>query len=389
MHIALVSAFPPSGGGLNEYAYHLVRHLAERPEVSRVTVIADVTGQAECYQLPKVEVVRAWRFGKPLSAYHILRTLRRIRPDVVWFNFSFSSFGADPFSAGFGALTPALARLAGFRVLVLLHWLVETSDVGEALGVESGLRRLMIQVGGPLLTRAILLADRVVVTLPRNLSILQERYGAKNAALIPHGAFESIDSRRETLADGPRVLLAFGKFGTYKRLEIVMDAYARLLKAGFECRLVVAGRDNPNAPGYLEHVAQRYSALPGVTFQGYVPEEQVRSLFSSAYAVIFPYTSTMGSSGVLHQAGGYGRAVVMPRIGDLAELIEFEGYDAEFFTPGDVDSLTDAIRRVLEDRDRASLMGKHNYRAAHALTMDVIVGRYMLQIQQILENRIS
>src|SRR5438128_2659213 len=146
MHIALVSAFPPSGGGLNEYAYHLVRQLAERPEVSRVTLIADMTGQAECYQLPKVEVVRVWRFGKPLSAYHILRTLQRIRPDVVWFNFSFSSFGADPFSAGLGALTPALARLAGLRVLVLLHWLVETSDVSEALGVRSSLRRALIQI---------------------------------------------------------------------------------------------------------------------------------------------------------------------------------------------------------------------------------------------------
>src|SRR5258708_37556927 len=148
MHIALVSAFPPSGGGLNEYAYHLVRHLAERPEVSRVTVIADVTGQAECYQLPKVEVVRVWQFGNPLSAFRILRTLRRVRPDVVWFNFSFSSFGADLLSAGLGALTPALARLAGFRVLVLLHWLGETSGISDALGGRAGVRRAPIRAGG-------------------------------------------------------------------------------------------------------------------------------------------------------------------------------------------------------------------------------------------------
>src|SRR5258708_8472913 len=205
MHIALVSAFPPSGGGLNEYAYHLVRHLAERPEVSRVTVIADVTGQAECYQLPKVEVVRVLQFGNPLSAYRILRTLQHVLPDVVWFNFSFSSFGADLLSAGLGALTPALARLAGFRVLVLLHWLVETSGVSDALGVRSAVRRPMIQGGGPLLTHAIFLANRVVVTLPHNLFILQEPHGAKNVALIPHGAFDSVDSRRETLVDGPRV----------------------------------------------------------------------------------------------------------------------------------------------------------------------------------------
>ncbi len=49
--------------------------------------------------------------------------------------------------------------------------------------------------------------------------------------------------------------------------------------------------------------------------------------------VVFPYTSTTGSSGVLHQAGGYGKAVIMPDLGDLALLVKEEGYRAEFFEP--------------------------------------------------------
>ena len=43
------------------------------------------------------------------------------------------------------------------------------------------------------------------------------------------------------------------------------------------------------------------------------------TIFDEAAVVVFPYTATTGSSGVLHQAGSYGKAVVMPDLGDLAE----------------------------------------------------------------------
>ncbi|MCB0051657.1 MAG: glycosyltransferase, partial [Caldilinea sp.] len=68
--------------------------------------------------------------------------------------------------------------------------------------------------------------------------------------------------------------------------------------------------------------------------------------------VVFPYTSTTGSSGVLHQAGSYGRAVVLPKIGDFAEVITEEGYDGEFFNPADARTLADAIARILDSDER-------------------------------------
>ena len=57
------------------------------------------------------------------------------------------------------------------------------------------------------------------------------------------------------------------------------------------------------------------------------------TLFKESAVVVFPYTSTTGSSGVLHQAGSYGKAVVMPDLGDLALLVKDEGYNGAFFDP--------------------------------------------------------
>ena len=66
---------------------------------------------------------------------------------------------------------------------------------------------------------------------------------------------------------------------------------------------------------------EKYKHIPQLIFTGYVKENQVEMLFNKCAVVVFPYTSTTGSSGVLHQAGSYGKAVVMPNLGDLASLI--------------------------------------------------------------------
>ena len=41
MHIAIVTTYPPGKGSLNEYAYHFIRALRQKPEVERVTLLVD------------------------------------------------------------------------------------------------------------------------------------------------------------------------------------------------------------------------------------------------------------------------------------------------------------------------------------------------------------
>lgn len=395
MHVAIVTALPPSRGSLNEYGAHLVQALARLPAVTRLSVVADVPtdypadapadAPADRALHPAhVDVHRTWCFGAMGTAFTIERKLRELGPDGVIFNLQFASFGQKRVPAGLGLLAPAASRMRRPTV-TLLHNIVETVDLASAGFAGSVIDRALVRLAGTAMTRALLVSDRLALTLPRYVEIVEKKYRARNVMHVPHGTFAA-PGEIEALPDVPTVL-SFGKFGTYKRVEILLEAHEQLLERDFRVRLVIAGSDSPNAAGYLDAMRRRYGHLPNVEFSGYVPEEDVPRIFGNATVVAFPYRSTTGSSGVLHQAGQYGRAAVMPRIGDLAELAENEGYAFHDFAPDDVEALTDALWSILSDPEQARTMGEANRRAASGPTMDTVAGTYVQTLHDVKEAR--
>ena len=379
LHLALVTAYPPSRGSLNEYGYHFARALRAQPEVDALSLIADrlVTPQAE---LPEAgEIRRVWGFNDPLSALKIERALRELKPDAVIFNLQFASFGDKRVPAALGLFAPQLSHRVRPTV-TLLHNLFETVDLQDAGFAKGAFGERVTRLAGAAFTRVLLNSGRVALTMPRYCEILQNKYGAKNVFHAPHGSFEA-PAAPQPLPSAPTVM-AFGKFGTYKKVELLLEAHKRLLERDDTVRLVIAGSDSPNAPGYLAAMQSLYRELPNVTFTGYVAEEDVPKIFADATVAAFPYESTTGSSGVLHQAGQFGRAAVMPNIGDLADLVVDEGFNAKFFTPGDVESLMAALSSLLFNTEEAERMGRANHRAA-SVTLGEVSGRYLAAIREL------
>jgi glycosyltransferase involved in cell wall biosynthesis len=148
-------------------------------------------------------------------------------------------------------------------------------------------------------------------------------------------------------------------------------------KSNLDIEIVIAGTDSPNTPGYLENVQETYSHVKNLRFTGYVAEEDVPRIFGDSAVVVFPYTSTTGSSGVLHQAGSYGKAVVLPDLGDLGILVREEGYRGEFFEPENVESLSKALESILTNETYRTHLGKANYKAACSLPMSKITEMYL------------
>jgi glycosyltransferase involved in cell wall biosynthesis len=383
LHVAVVTPYPPSDKTLNEYGFHLVHALASKPEVTELTVLHDdlPDGLTPASTLPPgVRAIPAWRFGSVWNTLRLAATLRRERPDVVLFNIQFASFGNGRVSAALGLLSPVVGRLLGIRSIVLLHNLVDTVDLEQAGFARNRLVAVVYAAIGRVLTRVILAANEVAVTIPAYVGILEDRYGATNVYLAPHGVFEEATDDVST-PEGPQRLLTFGKFGTYKRVETLIEAYRLLLQAGHrDLELVVAGTDAANTPGYLAAVATANRDLPGLRFTGYVAEEDVEQTFRSSTLVVFPYTATTGSSGPLHQAGSYGRAAVLPAIGDLLELIHDEGFAGESFEPDDAMSMAGAIARLLDDDERRDDIARQNANAAAALPLTDVVDWHVVHL---------
>ena len=381
MKVALVTAFPPSKVTLNEYGYHLVKNFVQNKEVTELILLSDKTKepkQLDFENKEKVKVKDCWEFNSYSTFFSIIKAVRQEKPDYVLFNLQFVKFGDKKIPSALGLLIPMFLRLFGFKTVVLLHNIMEQVDLEKAGFTESKIMQAIYNFIGTNLTRCLLKANRLAVTIHKYVDVLNAKYKTKNVVLIPHGTFETIKEPNFEAKTGPKQIMAFGKFGTYKKVEILIDAVEIVRKTNPEAlEVVIAGTDSPNTPGYLEGVKQKYKDVPGIIFTGYVEENDVERIFTDSTIVVFPYTSTTGSSGVLHQAGSYGKAVIMPDLGDLALLVKDEGYKGEFFDSESASSLAIAINTILTNDAYRMELARSNYEAASALSMDKIIEMYI------------
>jgi glycosyltransferase involved in cell wall biosynthesis len=172
-------------------------------------------------------------------------------------------------------------------------------------------------------------------------------------------------------------VLAFGKWGTYKKLELMIEAFENVMERNPHAQLIVAGTDHPKAPGYLNTIAERYWKHPRIKFIGYVPEKEIPTLFQSTSVAVMPYTSSAGSSGIAHLASAYGVPIIASDIADCRQLVTEEGLAIEFYELGNHLQLADKLVALLEDPERLTEMALHNCSAALRMSMPEIIRQYV------------
>lgn len=376
MRICLVTAFPPSHQRINEYGLHLAR--AAQARDAEVVVLGDEYEPRRA-ELDEFTVRRCWRFNGLLTPLRILAAVRQIRPDVVWFNLVYSTFGDNPLAAFLGLCTPLLVRRAGFRTHVTLHHMLEAVELRHADIRFPGLYKM----AGWLATRALLEADKVSVLLEHYRKLLIERHGATNVNVRRHGILGDLAQPPDfSLRTHEFRVLVFGKFGRYKRLELVLSAWPKVRKLIPNAKLVIAGQDHPNRPGYMAHVAEQCRHDPSIEFLSYVPEDSLGQVFSTCNAAVLPYSSSGGPSGVAHLAAQYGLPLIGPDIPDLVHLVSEEGLAIDYYRTEDKADLAERIIALARDPERARQMGEQNYNATFSMTMPQIVGQYLSDFRE-------
>ena len=392
MKLAIVTAYPPSKVTLNEYAYHLVKQFRLKEEVTELILLTDKTEGAKDLKFEgegcKITVKECWSFNSYTNLISVTKAINVVQPDAILFNLQFMKFGDKKLAAALGLMLPLVCKLKRIPNIVLLHNIMEEVDLGSAGFTSNRLMQKIYGFIGSSLTRLILQADTVAVTMQKYVNILEKKYKVNNVRLIPHGTFEVAEEPNYNLPEGPMQIMTFGKFGTYKKVEGMIEAVEKVRQStGLDLETVIAGTDNPNVPGYLDNVKEKYKHIANTRFTGYVEEHEVPQLFQDSAMVVFPYTSTTGSSGVLHQAGSYGKAVVMPDLGDLALLVEDEGYKGVFFDPTSVESLAEAIEALVTNEAHRLHLAKTNYKAATAHPMSEIAQIYLESFRDIMGKR--
>ena len=390
MRICLVATFPPSGRQLNEYAFHIAKELNNHPDVE-LTILADeltrydfatdengksLTIDPEA-ELPGFNVIRCWRFGALSTPWRLLSTIRRLKPDVVWFNLVFSSFATpeSPFAAFAGLSAPALVRAAGFYTHITLHHIIEHVDFAAA-GVR---RERLYRLGTDFATRALLRANSVSVLLPGYRKTLVKKYAAHNVLLGTHGTFASALTPPDFSKRGnpDQRILAIGHWGTYKRLETLMEAFPMILEQVPNAKLVIAGANHHTRAGYWESIRDSQPKNLPIEFRGYVAEDDIPGLFQSASVLVLPYDSATGSSGPAHQACEYGVPIVCADISDFRGMVTDEGMAVRFYEIGNALDLANQVGRILRSPELEHRMGEQNFAAGAQMTMTNVIRSYL------------
>lgn len=390
MKICLVAAFPPSGRQLNEYAFHIARELRRHPHVT-LSILADelsdyefatdesgnpISAQEQT-ELAGFNVIRCWKFNSLATPIRLLSTIRKLKPDVVWFNLVFSSFATpeNPFAAFAGLSAPALTRSSGFYTHITLHHVLEHVDF-EAAGVR---QKRIFRIGTDVATRTLLKAHSVSVLLSGYRRTLTLKYRARNVLLGTHGTFAAIPSSPDFSKRGnPECrILAIGHWGTYKRLETLMEAFPAVLEKVPNARLIVAGANHHTRAGYWESIRASLPPDLPVEFRGYVPEEAIPELFQSTSVLVMPYDSATGSSGPAHQACEYGVPIVSADIPDFREMAHDEDMAIRFYKVGDAANLAQQLITILQSHELERQMSERNYQAGTRMTMANVVANYL------------
>jgi len=383
MHLVIVSPFPPAITGIGQYGYHITRALANSGAFSRVTVLAgsQVNGEIPNH-LGSTEIEYCWQPGQLNARQAILSRVKRLNPDLVWFNLRVGMFGESPWLSVSGLLAPMLSYWMGYPTVVTFHEMVELSDF-----------RLLDAPGGPfapmgarLITSLATQADVVCLTMKKHLDWFAGQRPHVDCVHIPHGAFNepALLDEHDTLE-----LLLFNMLAPFKGVELLLDAYPELRREYPNLRLTIAGVEHPRFPGYLQSIRDRFASLEGVRWLGEVPDESIIDLFRQAKIIILPYAASTGSSSVLYRAATWGRAVVSSDLSEMRSVAQEGNFQVEFFENGNTTSLRNAIRSLLASPEKRRAQIQNNYRAIQNARLEITCQRYLHAFNRALEKRKS
>jgi len=160
------------------------------------------------------------------------------------------------------------------------------------------------------------------------------------------------------LGAGP-LLLTAARLVRRKGVDAVLEALPAIARRVPAVHYAVVGsgpeRDN------LERRAGELGVRERVTFLGKLPDRDVVMAYNACDAFVMParfeHPSVEGFGLVFREANACGKPVVGSRTGGIADAIE-DGRTGLLIEPDDIEALTGAVLRLLEDPSYAALLGR-------------------------------
>jgi len=282
---------------------------------------------------------------------------------------------------------PGAATAAWTARALRLPLVVDIRDVWpaaiEALG-EVGDRRVLRLFER--LERSLYASADVVTTTTQAFCRHIDRVAGRPVSVqLPNGAMDHLLALPERPAGGdPVVTVGYaGNFGLSQRLDLVLDAAARLRDA--PVRFVLVG-EGPRGEALREQ--RRRLALDHVEIRGAVPPEQIGGVLQACDVLLVPLLAHAALDDIIptkiYDAMAVGRAVIASVRGEAAALVDDGGFGL-VIAPENVDAIVAAVRELAADRERIRRLGRNGRAAAGEFARS----RRVALLEEILQGAVS
>jgi len=225
-------------------------------------------------------------------------------------------------------------------------------------------QRRLLKVYQPFLEAFYRRANRIIVPTPRHIEIspFVAKHREKCCVVpfsIPIAKFE-LDAwgreRAQQLRDGMSSVLFVGRLVSYKGLEYLIRAFARI-STKIKARLAIVGSGpQENA---LKELAQKAGIAGRVEFAGEVPERELVARYHAADVVVLPSVTNAEMFGIVQlEAMACRKPVISTKLPTGVPWVNRHGKTGLVVPPGDEEALAESIRHLLADPARRAEMGE-------------------------------
>jgi len=229
------------------------------------------------------------------------------------------------------------------KVVISVHDVVPHNRRGPAALERSILRRIYNHADA-LVVHHRRLGDALVA----DFSVPEDR-----VEVIGHQVFPVPDLLRARAPEGdtPTVLF-FGSLRQNKGVSVLAEAI-RMIPHDTEVRFRFAGHGDEKLETLLHELASTDRRVDVEI--GFTTYERKAQLFRESTIVVLPYTEFSSQSGVLHDAYGHGRPVVVTDVGALGDTVREDGTGV-VIEPSAPEALAHALVALLASEDRRTAM---------------------------------
>lgn len=163
------------------------------------------------------------------------------------------------------------------------------------------------------------------------------------------------ECRRQLGLDSAPVVGFVGWFVPWHRLDLLLEAVARIRQDGTPLEILLVG-DGPLAEDLRQHAA-RLGISDSLKFTGAVPHERVRNYIDAMDIAVVPHSNAYRSPIKLFEFMARGRATVAPAT-EPVKLVIRDGENGILFEPLNASGLEAALRRLAGDSDLRTRVGE-------------------------------